>query len=268
MILPSDDRGSPLKLVSVLGHQVGVWRFGSAGGWPLVWNHGGLICGLDAKLIATAGRRCGADIISIDRPGIGYSDLWRMTSVAEWPRIVEQVADLLHLSEFAVAGWSGGGPYALACAAAMPNRVRAVATVAGMVPLERAGHIFELGLWADGVVIPTAHVAPRVAAPLFWLARWAPDRYLAWEAVRGATSSTDRTALKLALPTLMTAIREATRGGVSGMVDEYRRYYGSWGFAPGEVRQPVTIWQEKTTSVCRWVMPIVWKACCPTANSG
>jgi pimeloyl-ACP methyl ester carboxylesterase len=27
------------------------------------------------------------------------------------------------------------------------------------------------------------------------------------------------------------------------MVDEYRRYYGSWGFDLGEVRQSVTIWQ-------------------------
>ena len=34
------------------------------------------------------------------------------------------------------------------------------------------------------------------------------------------------------------------------MVDEYRRYYGSWGFDLGEVRQSVTIWQgERDTWV-------------------
>jgi pimeloyl-ACP methyl ester carboxylesterase len=229
--------------VSVDGHQVGIWRFGSARGWPLVWNHGGLICGLDAKVMDIAGRRCGADIISIDRPGIGHSDAWSMCSIAEWPHTVERVADRLHLGDFAVAGWSGGGPYALACAAAMPNRVRAVATIAGMAPLENARHIVELGLWADRLLIPTAHFAPRVAAALLWLARWIPDRHRAHEAYRGAAGSRDRAALGRTLPALMTAIREATRGGVSGMVDEYRRYYGSWGFDPGKVRQPVTIWQ-------------------------
>jgi len=46
-----------------------VWRFGTDGGWPLVWHHGGLICGLDAKVIDMAARQCGADIISLDRPG-------------------------------------------------------------------------------------------------------------------------------------------------------------------------------------------------------
>jgi pimeloyl-ACP methyl ester carboxylesterase len=31
---------------------------------------------------------------------------------------------------------------------------------------------------------------------------------------------------------------------------EYRRYYGSWGFDPGEVQQSVTIWQgEQPTLV-------------------
>jgi uncharacterized protein len=48
-----------------------------------------------------------------------------MSSIAEWPRTVEQVA-----------GWSAGDPYALACAAVLPHRVRAVATLAGMAPLE------------------------------------------------------------------------------------------------------------------------------------
>jgi pimeloyl-ACP methyl ester carboxylesterase len=225
------------------GRRVGVWRFGTDGGWPLVWHHGGLICGLDAKVIDVAARHCGADIISIDRPGIGHSDAWSMASIAQWPHTVEQVANLLRLDRFAVAGWSGGGPYALACAAAMPQRVRAVATVAGMAPLERPRHVTELGLWLDKLLIPAARWAPWAAAAVLSLTRWIPDRYIAWEAHRGLVGSRDLAALDRALPSLLAALREATRRGVSGMVDEYRRYYGSWGFDLGEVRQSVTIWQ-------------------------
>jgi len=125
----------------------------------------------------------------------------------------------------------------------MPQRVRAVATVAGMAPLERPGHVTELGLWLDKLLIPAARWAPWAAAAVVWLTRWIPDRYITWEAHRGLVGSRDLAALDRALPSLLAAIREATRRGVSGMVDEYRRYYGSWGFDLGEVRQSVTIWQ-------------------------
>ncbi|MGH3551646.1 MAG: alpha/beta fold hydrolase [Mycobacterium sp.] len=249
-IPPPDDEvpGSP---VLVDGRRVGVWRFGSAGGWPLVWNHGGLTsCGLDATVMDVAGRQCGADIISIDRPGIGRSDAWNMPSIAQWPHIVERVANLLDLDDFAVAGWSGGGPYALACAAAMPQRVRAVASVAGMAPVERARHVVELGLWEDRLLIPTARWAPWAAAAALWLLRHAPDRLVCREIPRFA-GSRDRAALDPSLLSSLLAVhREATRGGVSGMVDEYRRYYGSWGVDLGKVRQSVTIWQgEQDTLV-------------------
>src|ERR1700730_15977252 len=92
---------------------------------------------------------------------------WDMSSIAHWPQMVEQVADLLDLDDFAVAGLSAGGPYALACAAAMPHRVRAVATLAGMAPLECARHVFELRLWGDLSLIPAARWSSRAAAVLF-----------------------------------------------------------------------------------------------------
>ena len=209
-----------------------------------MWNHGGLTsCGLDATVMDAAGHRGGADIISIDRPGIGRSDAWSMPSIAQWPHVVEQVANLLHLDDFAVAGWSGGGPYALACAAATPQRVRAVATVAGMAPVERVRHVVELGCWEDRVLIPTARWAPWAATALLWLFRQAPDRLVRTE-IPNFTGTRDRAALDTALLSSLLAVhREPTRAGVSGMVDEYRRYYGSWGFDLGDIRQPVTIWQ-------------------------
>lgn len=168
---------------------MGVRRFGSVGGWPLVWCHGGLSSGLDAKFFDAGGRRCGADIVAIDRPGIGRSEAWGMSSITHWPHMVEHVADLLGLDDFAVAGWSAGGPYALACAAAMPHRVRAVATLAGMAPLECVRHVFELRLWADLLLIPVARLSLRAAAMLLWLGSWVPDRYLNWEIRRTAGSA-------------------------------------------------------------------------------
>ncbi len=232
----------PDSLELLNGHRVGVWRFGSVGGWPLVWCHGGLSCGQDAKLLDVAGRRCGADIFAIDRPGIGRSDAWGVASIAQWPQTVEQVADQLRLGEFAVAGWSAGGPYALACAAAMPQRVRAAATLAGMAPLEHARDVVELGLWADVLLIPAARWWPRAAAGLLRLARHVPDRFLAWQILWSA-GNRDRAALERTHRWLLASLREATKGGVSGTVDDYRRFGGSWGFDLGRVRRLVTVWQ-------------------------
>jgi pimeloyl-ACP methyl ester carboxylesterase len=225
------------------GHRVGVRRFGSVGGWPLVWCHGGLSSALDAKLLDAAGQRSGADVIAIDRPGIGQSEAWKMSSIADWPRTVEQVANLLDLGDFAVAGWSAGGPYALACAAVLPHRVRAVATLAGMAPLEHMRHVFELRMWADLLLIPTARWSIDAAAALLWLGRKAPDRCLAWE-IRRTAGSRDRAAFDGdALQWVIAAHREATVEHVRGTAADYRRFGGPWGIELSAVHQSVTVWQ-------------------------
>ncbi len=240
-VQPSDDR-PPNSVMFVNGRRVGVSRFGSLGGWPLVWCHGGLSCGLDARYLDAAGQRYGADIIAIDRPGIRRSDASAVSSIAQWPHTVEQVAEQLCVHEFAVAGWSAGGPYALACAAAMPQRVRAVATLAGMAPLERTSHVLELGLWTDVLLIPAARRWPRAAAELLRLARGVPDRFFAWQILRSA-GSRDRAALQWTHQWLVAALREATIGGTSGTIDDYRRFGSSWGFELDQIRRPVTVWQ-------------------------
>ena len=45
------DGGIPCSSVLVDGRRVGVGRYGSAGEWPLVGDHGGLSCGLDATVM-------------------------------------------------------------------------------------------------------------------------------------------------------------------------------------------------------------------------
>lgn len=231
------------SVVLVDGHRVGVQRFGSVGGWPLVWCHGGLSSALDAKFFDAAGKQCSADVIAIDRPGIGRSDGCDLPTIAHWPQLVEQIANSLGLKDFAVAGWSAGAPYALACAAAMPHRVRAAATLAGMAPLETIRQVFELKLWADQVLIPAARWSARAAAALVWLGRWAPDRYLARE-IRRTAGNRDRAALNgQPVEWVIAALRDATARGASGTAEDYRRFGGAWGFDLGTVHQPVTMWQ-------------------------
>lgn len=65
-------------------------------------------------------------LVTVDRPGIGGSDVLPRRTFAAWPRDVIELADALRAERFGVVGWSGGGPYAAACAALIPARLTGV----------------------------------------------------------------------------------------------------------------------------------------------
>jgi pimeloyl-ACP methyl ester carboxylesterase len=75
-------------------------------------------------------------VIAVDRPGLGGSDPQRHRRITDWPADVEALADALGLSRFAILGYSGGVPYALACAEALPERVTKAALVGCVGPGE------------------------------------------------------------------------------------------------------------------------------------
>jgi pimeloyl-ACP methyl ester carboxylesterase len=65
-------------------------------------------------------------LVTVDRPGIGGSDVLPRRTFADWPNDVVELADALGFDEFGVIGWSGGGPYAGVCAARIPDRLTGV----------------------------------------------------------------------------------------------------------------------------------------------
>ena len=105
----------------------------------------------------------GARIIAIDRPGYGLSDFQPGRKLLDWPGDVAQLADCLKIEQFSAIGVSGGGPYLLACAYKMPERMDD----------EWHLHVFDLaGLLA---MIPRGLRVTRVEGIPF---RWLPLRYV------------------------------------------------------------------------------------------
>ena len=78
--------------------------------------------------------RLGVRLIAVDRPGCGQSGYLRRRRIADWPNDISRLADHLNLDSFAVLGWSGGGPYALACALLIPQRVKKAIVVSSVAP--------------------------------------------------------------------------------------------------------------------------------------
>ena len=64
--------------------------------------------------------------VSADRPGYGGTDPLDEADLLAGTKDAVAVAGHLGMTRFAVQGTSGGGPYALACAVLMPDRVQAV----------------------------------------------------------------------------------------------------------------------------------------------
>jgi pimeloyl-ACP methyl ester carboxylesterase len=79
-------------------------------------------------------RRLGIRLIAIDRPGVGLSSFQPNRRLSDWPADVDALADELELVRFSVLGYSGGGPYAAACAARIPQRLIAAAMVSSVAP--------------------------------------------------------------------------------------------------------------------------------------
>jgi pimeloyl-ACP methyl ester carboxylesterase len=67
-------------------------------------------------------QRCGVRLIALDRPGFGLSSPKPDYGIIDWPDDVAELAQAKNITRFSVFGLSGGGPFALACAYALPKR--------------------------------------------------------------------------------------------------------------------------------------------------
>jgi pimeloyl-ACP methyl ester carboxylesterase len=117
------------------GRELGWLETGKARGTPVFMFHGTpgsrLQVSFDEKAIAASGVR----LVAPDRPGSGHSSFHRGRTLTDWAADVASLADHLKVERFAVAGVSGGGPHAVACARLLPERVTAAAIVSGVGPI-------------------------------------------------------------------------------------------------------------------------------------
>lgn len=110
-------------------------EYGSRSGPVIVWMHGTPGARRQIPLEARAyADDHGLRIIGIDRPGIGSSTPHLYPNVLDWTQDLEILLDTLAVDTLRLIGLSGGGPYALAAGAALPDRVHGVGVLGGVVP--------------------------------------------------------------------------------------------------------------------------------------
>jgi pimeloyl-ACP methyl ester carboxylesterase len=148
--------------------QLGFAEFGDPQGRAVFWLHGtpGARRQIPTEARDYAERRH-IRLIGVDRPGIGSSTPFQYRNVLEFADDLRTIADVLGIDEMAVVGLSGGGPYALACAAAMPERVVVTAVLGGVAPTTGPDAIGG-GVMAFGAAL--APVVELVGVPLSFVA--------------------------------------------------------------------------------------------------
>lgn len=217
---------------------------GDPAGRPVLSCHGGLTSRLDVVPAHAAARRAGVLLVSPDRPGVGLTAREPGRTVGGWPARASALADRLGIGRFSVLGWSMGGPYALACAALLGDRVTAVSVVAGGVPL---GWPCAGGTFADRMdarLLVLAREWPGTAALVVAASRrLALDPAAWWEVARRTMPAADVAAVEGAGVAWYAGAVAEGLVDPAGVVDEYRAYDGPWGFRHEDVAQAVRLWQ-------------------------
>lgn len=198
------------------------------------YHHGTPNTGAPPEPLFPAAQRLGIRWLSHDRPGYGSSTPHPGRTFASVADDVARVADARGVQRFAVLGSSGGGPHALACAALLPDRVRGVATLAGIGPFDADGLDFFAGMASAGVAELTA--ATRGAEEL--------RRVLTEEKTGDGSdvfTAADIAALDGEWAWIGRIAGQAMRGGLTGTVDDNLCTVRPWGFDLSRVAAPVLL---------------------------
>lgn len=224
------------------GRTLAYLDLGDPAGVVVLYHHGGLMSAGDAAPLEPVARSLGVRLVAADRPGIGDSTLASGRTLLGGADDAHALLDHLGIAECRVLGWSMGGPYALATAARLPDRVRRVGIVAGAIPLDDPARRVELNAM-DRRFTELAEDHPGrlrvLAAALGDIARLSPQLW-------ARSAGHDEGALdEAALHDVARDMAGAAADGLAnteGIVEEYRAWARPWEFTLGEVTAPTDIW--------------------------
>lgn len=230
------------------GRDLEVLSYGAEGGPALVYHCGTPSGAAPFPLLERAAAVQGHRVVTISRPGYGRSTRQPGRAVSAVAADVTAVLDHLGLGEFVALGWSGGGPHALACAALLPGRCTAAATIAGVAPYRAEGVDFLAGMGPENVEEFGAAIDDHERLRAFLEAGAAEVANVTGAEVAaslgGLVPEVDRAALTGDLADhLAASFRQAVSSGIWGWYDDDLAFVSPWGFSVEEVGVPVAVWQ-------------------------
>lgn len=220
--------------------------YGPEDGTPFILFHGspGSRISMDDELF----HQLGIKMIYPERPGYGNSSANPKATFKSWAADMEAFLDHLELEKVAIGGGSGGGPYALACAAYNPDRFNSVSLIASAAPHDIPGY-------KDGMAMTN-----RLG---YLLNKYAPFvvKYISQNFAKGLKKNPDKTFNQVfnqlceadkaiiqlmkengTYPVMVEHLQEAFVNGVEGHLADMRIFSKKWDIPYQKISCPVHIW--------------------------
>ncbi|HEX7717129.1 MAG TPA: alpha/beta hydrolase [Marmoricola sp.] len=229
------------------GRRLSFAEFGAPRGAAIIWMHGTPGA---RRQIPVEARVYAAEhdlrIIGIDRPGVGTSTPHLYDNVLDWTPDLELLADALAIDTMRVIGLSGGGPYALAAGAALPDRVHGVGVLGGVAPTKGPdairGGLVELAAYAAPVLavtrVPLGYALAGAIRLIRPLAGPAIDAYAAVQP-RGDKELLARPEFRAMF---LDDLLHGSRFHLGAPLSDIILFTRPWGFEAAEVTVPVRWW--------------------------
>ena len=217
-------------------------------GHVLLFHHGTPGSLTQLPLMVEAAGRCGLRMVSYSRAGYGASSRHAGRSVADVVTDMDQVLDHVGADRCVTAGWSGGGPHALAMAALAPERTAGALMIASVAPYGVDGLDFLGGMGEENVVEfgsaleGEAALRPYLEALLPVLRETDGAGLIdVWATV---LPDVDRALLTEDFGEALVAnLAEGLRSGVDGWLDDDLAFTQPWGFDLAAITVPTMLWQ-------------------------
>ena len=230
------------------GRKIAFAEYGDPHGTPAFYFHGWPSSGIQGSLMHRDAEELGLRIISPDRPGLGRSEFQPNRMLLDWPPLLTDMADQLGIGKFHVFGVSGGGPYVLATAHAMPERLLSASVVCGAPPLHLMG-TREL-FWPYRFVLLVRQRLNFLMGTVFkvsaLLSHQRPHQLpMRW--LIGMLNPEDQRVMRNAADQQVVAegFRQSVAQHVRHAQHDADLYLNEWGFDLREIQYPIHLWHGR-----------------------
>jgi pimeloyl-ACP methyl ester carboxylesterase len=222
------------------------WReFGAADGQPVIALHGTPGSRLKYSAAHDTARVLGLRLLSLDRWGYGSTSSHPNPSLGTYGAEIAQFADRLGLDRFSVVGVSGGGPFAVAVAAILGQRVRRLALVAPVGQLAGSQPVRDMRAfhWSSFRMLPAVPGAVRLTFEVYrWLLAFAPKTAITLASARAKGADRALVADPDIRNQLAATFATGLKPGVAGAVTDMSLFARRWDVVPSNVHAHTRMW--------------------------
>jgi|SRR5688572_2263246 len=235
------------EILTINHRRFGIHQYGIEQGFPVFYFHGFPGSRLDGVSLNfdNQAKNANCRVIAVDRPGVGFSDYVDDRKLLDYADDIIRIADNLNINNFSVAGFSGGGPYALSVAFKIPERVQSVAFISGMGPMD-----FRECKKDNAMLVPKQTAAIRKLVAMF-LHRATAKKPATLSALMKIILPMPDVRF-LSSPKLELFFIENFKQNARGFLKDADIYRQPWGFSLSDIRTRVVLWHgSKDRNVSR-----------------